>query len=153
MLVKEFLDEVSAKYNLTKHSPTFTAQRMAAEEHVSGRKVAKPVVIEADGDYYICVIAACSKVDLQALKNELGAEKIGLADETVMASLFPDCQIGAEPPLGVMYGLTTIMDKELEKYDFIVFQGGTHEDAITMSMSEYKRLTSPRILKISYPAG
>lgn len=149
MEVTKFLDSSSAKYEVTQHRPTFTAQEMATEEHVSGMKVAKPVVIRADGDYYMCVLPACYKVDLKALKSQLGARQVELADESKMAELFPDCELGAEPPFGNLYGLPTIMDKTLETDEHIVFQGGTHEKAIKMEMAEYKRLVSPQILSFS----
>lgn len=149
MEVTKFLDSSSAKYEVTQHRPTFTAQEMATEEHVPGMKVAKPVVIRADGDYYMCVLPACYKVDLKALKSQLGARQVELADESKMEKLFPDCELGAEPPFGNLYGLPTIMDKTLETDEHIVFQGGTHEKAIRMEMAEYKRLVSPQILSFS----
>ncbi|MFW6437662.1 MAG: aminoacyl-tRNA deacylase, partial [Armatimonadota bacterium] len=77
--------------------------------------------------------------------------EIVLADETEMARTFDDCPIGAEPPIGLMYGLLTFMDKSLESDEYIVFQAGTHEDAVKMSMADYKRLTQPRVLDFAYP--
>ena len=146
----EFLDSLSAKYEVMQHRPTFTAQQMAAEEHVPGRNVAKPVAIKADGEYYLCVLPACYKVDLDALKGQLGAGKIELADESEMAKLFGDCELGAEPPFGGLYGLLTLVDKTLEADEYIVFQGGTHDSAVKMEMAEYKRIANPRILSFSY---
>ena len=153
MKVIEFLDSVSAKYEVTEHRPTFTAQQMAAEEHVPGLNVAKPVIVRADGEYYICVLPACCKVDLDALKKQLGAEELRLADEAEMAKLFSDCQLGAEPPFGALYGLATIMDKSITKDDFIVFQGGSHDSAIKMTMAEYRKVEHPRVLEFSYASG
>ena len=153
MKVMDFLDSVSAKYEKSQHRPTFTAQQMAAEEHVPGMEVAKPVVVKADDEFYMCVLPACCKVDLDTLKAQIGAGEVELADENEMAKLFTDCALGAEPPFGVMYGLLTFMDKTLENDEYIVFQAGTHEESIKMEMSEYKRLVSPRILSFSYKAG
>lgn len=150
MKVLEFLDNASVKYEVSQHRPTFTAQQMAAEEHVPGMQVAKPVVIKADDQFYLCVLPACCKIDLDALKSQLGASQLDLADETEMVVLFPDCEVGAEPPLGRLYGLTTLMDKTLETDDFIVFQAGTHANAVKMEMAEYKKLISPRLLSFSY---
>jgi Ala-tRNA(Pro) deacylase len=149
MKVVDYLEEVSAKYEVMQHSPAFTAQEMAAEEHVPGMNVAKPVVIKADDEYYMCVLPACCKVDFDALKEQLGARRVDLVTEGEMAKLFPDCELGAEPPLGSLYGLMTIMDVSLDEDDYIVFQGGTHEEAVKMALDEYKRLTSPRILDFS----
>ncbi len=151
MKLIEFLDKSSAKYEVTQHRPAFSAQQMAAAEHVPGMEVAKPVVIKADGEYYMCVLPACCKVDLDVLKKHLGVGQIELARESEMAKLFSDCELGAEPPFGNLYGLLTFMDKTLEMDEHIVFQGGTHQQAIRMAMAEYKRLVGPRILSFSYP--
>lgn len=152
MKLMDFLDKISADYEVSEHRPTFTAQQMAAEEHTPGLKVAKPVIIKADGEFYMCVLPACYKIDFDTLKRLIGAREIELADESDLARLFEDCSLGAEPPFGVLYGLLTFMDKSLEEDDYIVFQGGTHEMSIKMDMSEYKRLARPRIMNFSYPA-
>ena len=150
MKVIDYLEKSSAKYELSQPRPTFSAQQMAAEEHVPGMQVAKPVVVEVDGEYIMCVLPACCKVDLDVLRRQLGAENVELADETRMAKLFPDCALGAEPPFGSMYGLSTLLDDSLEADEEIVFQGGTHQQAIRMAMSEYKRLANPQIVSFSY---
>ena len=100
----------------------------------------------------MCVIPACRKVNLEALKGQLNAGCAELADESEMARLFDDCALGAEPPFGNLYNLETLMDKTLEADEYIVFQGGTHDKAIRMEMSEYKRLAEPQILSFSYQA-
>jgi len=153
MEVVRFLDRTSTRYELSKHRPTFTAQQMAAEEHVPGMEVAKPVVVKADEECYMCVLPACCKIDLDALKRQIGAINIRLIDESEMARLFPDCDLGAEPPIGIMYGMLTLMDMTLEKDEYIVFQAGAHDKAVKMEMDEFKRLTSPRILNFSYKAS
>ena len=152
MKVTDFLDSTSAEYEVMEHRPTFTAQRMAAEEHVPGMYVAKPVVIRADGQFYVCVLPACCKIDFDSLRDWLGAKEVELAEETEMAELFGDCELGAEPPFGGLYGLPTIMDRSLGDDEYIVFQGGTHDSAIKMQMSEYIRIADPRILDFSYSA-
>jgi Ala-tRNA(Pro) deacylase len=148
--VLDFLDEKSADYEVTQHRPTFTAQQMAAEEHVPGMYVAKPVVVRADSTYYLCVLPACCKIDMDALKAQLGAGRVELAEESEMAELFPDCALGAEPPFGALYGLETIIDQSLEEDEYIVFQAGTHEEAVKMDMAEYRRLAEPRVLRFAY---
>ena len=150
MKLLDFLDEVSANYELTRHDPTFTAQQMAAEEHVPGMNVAKPVIVCADGEHYMCVLPACCKIDFDLLKRQVGADELTLADEDSLAELFGDCSLGAEPPFGHLYGLLTLMDRTLEDDEYIVFQAGTHEDSIRMSVEEFKQLAEPRILDFSY---
>lgn len=150
MGVIEFLDKSGVKYEVTKHEPAFTAQSMAAAEHEQGKYVAKPVIVKADGKYVMCVLPACYKIDLLALKSQLKAKSVELAEEKELAKIFPDCDLGAEPPFGNLYDLPTIIDKSLEKDDHITFQGGTHEKAIRMSMADYQKLVAPKVLEFSY---
>ena len=150
MNVLEYLDRHSIHYEISDHPDTFTAQQMASLIHVSGMNVAKPVVINADGKFYMCVLPACCKIDMDALKNQVHARDIELVDEKELAKMFPDCQLGAEPPIGSLYGMTTLLDKSMEKDEFVAFQGGTHDRAIKMSMHEYKELTHPCVLNFSY---
>ncbi|MCI0499571.1 MAG: YbaK/EbsC family protein [Planctomycetales bacterium] len=150
MNVVEFLDSRGVRYEVKQHRPTFTAQQMAAEEHVPGMNVAKPVVIRADEKFFLCVLPACCKIDTDALKKSLGVRRVALADEDQLARLFGDCALGAEPPFGHLYGLETLMDASLEDDPYVVFQAGTHESAIRMDLSDYKKLAQPRVLKFSY---
>lgn len=152
MEVKEFLKKSGVSYQTSRHSPVFTAQGMAAAEHEPGRYVAKPVIVKADDRYLMCVLPAPCRADLAKLKSQLAARTVELAQESEIAKLFPDCDLGAEPPFGNLYELPTLMDKALEKDDHILFQAGTHEEAIRMSMPDYRRLVGPKILDLSYHA-
>ena len=150
MRVIKFLKKSKVKYEVTKHKPAFSAQEMAAVEHEPGKYVAKPVIVKADGKYVMCVLSACYKIDMRALKKQLGAKKVSLAEEKDIGKLFDDCDLGAEPPFGNLYDLPTIIDKALEKDDHITFQAGTHEKAIRMSMDDYRKLVNPQVLEFSY---
>jgi Ala-tRNA(Pro) deacylase len=150
MRVVTFLDKSAVPYEVSEHPPTFTAQQMAAVEHEPGQFVAKPVIVKVDGEYMMCVLSACDKIDLGELKDQLGANSVELAEETQIGRIFDDCELGAEPPFGNLYDLPTIMDKALEKDDHIKFQAGTHEKAISMSMDEYRELVQPKVLEFSY---
>lgn len=150
MKLVEFLDSKGIRYEMSQHRPTFTAQQMAAEEHITGMAVAKPVLVRADGKYYMCVLPACCKIDMDALKNDLRAGDVALADEEEMSGMFEDCALGAEPPFGNLYGMETLLDSTLEKDPKILFQAGTHELAIKMGMSDYKKLAHPKVMKFSY---
>ncbi|MHC4425412.1 MAG: aminoacyl-tRNA deacylase [Planctomycetota bacterium] len=150
MRVIELLDKSAVRYEVSEHPPAFTAQQMAAAEHEPGKYVAKPVIIKADGRYMMCVLSACYKIDLGALKGQLGAESVELAEEKEIGKIFDDCELGAEPPFGNLYDLPTVMDKAIEKDDHITFQAGTHEKAIRMSMDDYQKLVEPKVLEFSY---
>ncbi len=150
MRVIEFLDESAIKYEITEHKSSFTAQHMAAEEHESGKYVAKPVIVKADGKHIMCVLSACYKIDLGKLKKQLGAKSLELVQENEMNKIFPDCDLGAEPPFGNLYDMPVVMDKALEKDDHILFQAGSHEKAIRIKMDDYRRLVAPKVLEFSY---
>jgi Ala-tRNA(Pro) deacylase len=150
MRVIEFLDRSGVKYELREHLPVFSAQGLAAAEHEHGKYVAKPVIVKADSRYIMCVLPAPQKVDLGKLKAQLAAESVELADEDEIGKLFPDCELGAEPPFGHLYDLPTVMDKSLEQDDHILFQGGTHGKAIHIAMADYRKLASPKVLEFSF---
>ena len=150
MDITEFLDQNEVKYQRRSHYPTYSAQQMAAQEHTPGMNVAKPVIIQADGKYYMCVLPACCKIDLELLRNRLGAFEVHLAKEQDLEMLFPDCELGAEPPFGNMFGMTTLMDKSLSHDNFILCQAGKHNQAIQLSLKDYQKLVRPRLLDFSY---
>lgn len=147
MEVKEFLKKSGTRYETLKHSPVFSSQKMAQVEHESGRYVAKPVIVKADGHFVMCVLPASNHVDLAKLKAQLAAGFVELAQESEIAELFRDCDVGAEPPFGNLYKMPTVMDKRLEMDDHVLFQAGTHEESIRMSMADYQRLAHPKILE------
>jgi Ala-tRNA(Pro) deacylase len=150
MRVMEFLDKSGVTYEVREHAPVFSAQGLAATEHEHGRCVAKPVIVRADGQYVMCVLPAPQKIDLGRLKEQLGAKDAELADEDQIGKLFPDCELGAEPPFGNLYDLPTLMEKTLEEDDHIMFQAGTHDNAIRMSMADYRKLVEPRVLEFAF---
>jgi len=118
---------------------------LAEKEHVKGRRVIKPVIVRADGELYLCALPASHRIDLDALAGQLEANAVSLINEDQLAELFPDCEIGAAPPIGWMYGLTTLMDESLIRDDHVTFQAGTHSDAVTMSLADYRRVARPEV--------
>ncbi len=150
MQVTDFLKKSKVKYKLTKHEPSYTAQNLAAAEHEPGRFVAKPVIVKADGKFVMCVLAAPHKIDFKALKKQLGAKSVKLAEEKDIGELFPDCELGAEPPFGNLYDLPTVMDKSLEADDHIAFQAGSYEKAVRMTMKDYRKLAEPEVFEFTY---
>lgn len=145
MNIQSYLDEMGVNYRLSQHPAAFTAQDLASAEHVSGRQVIKPVVVKADGQFIMCALPASHRIDLDALGEQLEATDIQLADEQKLAELFPDCELGAEPPIGRLYNMQTIMDESLITGSRVMFQAGTHCDAITMSLAEYRRVAQPEM--------
>lgn len=145
MNVQSYLDEMGVAYRLSHHPMAYTAQDLASVEHVPGRQVIKAVVVKADGQFIMCVLPACHRIDLPALREQLDAEDVKLADEQKLGELFPDCELGAEPPIGRLYDMPTIMDESLTADARVMFQAGTHSDAVTMSLAEYRRVAQPEM--------
>ena len=99
MNLQTFLDEMGVHYRVSHHDTAYTAQGLAETEHVPGRQVIKPVVVKADGHFVMCALPACHRVDLHELRDQLQAGDVSLADEAKLRELFPDCELGAEPPI------------------------------------------------------
>ena len=152
MNLQSYLDELGVAYRMSHHPIAYTAQDLAAAEHVSGRQVIKPVVVKADGRFVMCALPACYRIDLDALREQLQADSVSLAEETKLGELFPDCELGAEPPIGRMYDMLTLMDESMTADSRVTFQAGTHSDAITMSLAEYRRVAQPEIGYFGRPA-
>lgn len=145
MNLQSYLDEMGIRYQLSQHPLAYTAQDLAAKEHVSGTKIIKPVVVQADGQFVMCALPASYRVDLDALRDQLQADEVRLADEPSLQSLFSDCELGAEPPVGRMYGLPTLMDESLFADELVTFQAGTHTEAVTMTLADYRRLSQAEV--------
>ena len=152
MNLPSYLDEQGVRYRLSQHPATYTSQDLAAVEHVSGKKVIKPVVVRADGEFVMCALPASYRVDLNELRQQLEASKVELADEQSLEELFPECELGAAPPMGRLFGMTTLMDESLMNSDMVTFQAGTHCEAVTMSLAEYRRIAQPEVAHFGRPA-
>ncbi len=145
MNLQSYLDEMGVHYRVSRHDTAYTAQGLAETEHVPGRQVIKPVVVKADGQFVMCALPACHRIDLNELREQLQAREVTLADEAKLRELFPDCELGAEPPIGRLYGMTTLMDESLIADDRVTFQAGTHRDAVTMTLADYRRIAQPEL--------
>ena len=145
MSIQDYLDQMGVNYRLSRHDTTYTAQDLAAAEHVPGRRVIKPVVVKADGEFVMCALPASHRIDLDTLRQQLQVNEIELADEDELNQLFPNCELGAEPPIGKFFGITTLMDESLFADDRVTFQAGTHRDAVTMTLADYRRVAQPEV--------
>lgn len=148
MKIQEYLRKENIHFESHEHAPAYTAQEVAAEEHVSGYMLAKAVLVRSDRDYALCVLPASLKLDMEKVAGALNVRQVWLADETDLAKLFPDVEVGAEPPFGNLYNLPTIVDECLTEDPEIIFQAGTHRQTIRMSFSDYQRLVDPQVADI-----
>ena len=147
MRLADFLSEKSVEFDLIPHRATHDAQRLAATLHVSGREVAKTVLLRANGGfkYVVAVLPANKSIDLARLSKMLGGSHVELATEIEISQHCPDCEFGALPPFGSEYDMTTIVEKSLTEDEEIVFEGNTHEEAIRMKFEDFRHIEEPLI--------
>jgi Ala-tRNA(Pro) deacylase len=137
--------EQRVSFDRQQHSEAFTAQQVAAAEHISGYWVAKVVMAVADGMLAMLVLPAPHRVDLVRLKGVLRAGSVRLAREEEFANLFPDCETGAMPPFGNLYGVPVYVDVRLAQDPHIVFNAGTHRETMRIAYADYERLARPDV--------
>ena len=141
--IRDWLEFVHAPYTSLSHLPAFTAQEEAAEAHVSGRDWAKTIVCFADEEPVLAVLPASLVINFEKLRTLIGAKRLRLASEEEMARLYPDCEVGAVPPLGPMYEQRVFVEERLSKESEIVFNAGTHTDAIRMPYATFATAARP----------
>lgn len=144
--LKQFLDEKGVKYVSIKHSRAYTAQEIAASLHVPGQELAKTVLVKLDGRMAMVVLPASYKVDFDRLKECTGASTVELASEDEFRETFPDCELGAMPPFGNLYGLPVFVDETLTTEPEIVFNACSHTEVIRMGFEDYKNLVNPTVV-------
>ena len=138
------LNQNKVRYEILAHPEAVTAQRIAQAEHVKGRHHAKVVMVKSGEQHWMMVLPADHQVDLEKVEKVIG-KTASLAREEDFKPLFPDCAIGAMPPFGNLYGLPTCVDKSLAEQDYIVFEAGTHTDAIKMSYRDYEKIVQLQV--------
>jgi Ala-tRNA(Pro) deacylase len=147
--VVDLLDGGKVPYRLLAHARAFSAQGTAASLHVSGRDFAKCVVVTTgDGRRVMAVVPGSRHLDLKALGGLLGSDVV-LLPEAELLNLFPGCEAGAEPPFGNLYGLSTFVDESLARDHDIVFNAGSHVEAVRMKYEDWSRLVQPAIARIA----
>jgi Ala-tRNA(Pro) deacylase len=136
------------------HPRAVTAQELAQALHVTGYRVAKSVIVRADQQLWICLIPAVETLDLEKVGEALGTREARLATEDEFANLFPECELGAEPPFGKLYGLPVVMDESLGVAEDLLLRAGSHEEALEVSVEDFIGLEAPRMgaLLIERPA-
>ena len=151
--LQTFLDERGVSYQTLDHPESYTAQETAGVLHVPGKELAKVVILKADDQFAMAVLPAPFKVDLDALAYAVGADHAELATESEIRRLFPDCEVGAMPPFGNLYGLPVWADVHLREDAEIIFEAGTHRDAVRMRESDFERAARPRFYDLAMKAA
>jgi Ala-tRNA(Pro) deacylase len=151
-VIHEFLREAHVPYTVVPHRPAFTAQEEAEATHVPGRDWAKVVVCFVDGEPVQAVVPAPHLVNLERLLELTGGAQVRLASEEELRRLFPGCDAGAMPPLGPLYGQPVFVDVALAAEPELVFNAGTHVDAIRMRWADFARTVRPIVGNFADPA-
>jgi Ala-tRNA(Pro) deacylase len=147
--MKEFLDREKIKYVSIVHSTAYTAQEVAASAHVTGRELAKTVIVELDGEMAMAVLPANRKIVLQDLREVTGCDQVKFASEDKFKQRFPDCETGAMPPFGNLYGMEVFVAESLTHNDEIAFNAGSHTEVIKMAYNDFERLVQPKVVSFT----
>ena len=147
--LKELLDRHGVHFESITHLPAYTAQGIAAVTHISGKEVAKTVVVKLDGQLAMAVVPASHRIDLRRLQAETGTTTVSLASEAEFKDAFPGCETGAMPPFGSLYGVAVLVDQAVTRDREIVFNAGSHTELLRLAYEDFARIEKPRILKFS----
>jgi Ala-tRNA(Pro) deacylase len=151
--LKKYLDEKNIKYMLISHSPAFTAQEIAGSAHIPGKELAKTVMVKVDDKMIMTVLPAMYKINFDTLQKKVGADSVELASEEEFQDLFPGCELGAMPPFGNLYGMSTLIDKSLTEDEEIVFNACSHRELVKLKFDDFIKLVKPEIEEFAYKHG
>ncbi|HRI39563.1 MAG TPA: YbaK/EbsC family protein [Nitrospira sp.] len=143
--LKSCLDREHIHYDILAHSHTDRARAVAEKLHLPKESMAKVVIVNVQKRFVTMVLPATTKIDFQRLRGMFGTHRVRLATEEELAQLFPDCEVGAMPPLGTLYGLPVYVDQSLIGDEQILFDGGTHSEAIRMRYWDFAALVFPTV--------
>ena len=137
--VARYLADRSIPHSIVPHEPTATASQAAHASHISGNKIAKGVVLRDGDGFMLAVVPASHHVSLDMLAVWLG-RPFEIATERDASGLFPDCDVGAIPPIGQAYGVDVLLHEELAELPEVCFEGGDHESLVRVSGKDFARM-------------
>jgi len=147
--LKDFLDKEGIKYIGIIHSTAYTAQEVAASAHITGRELAKTVIVELDGRMAMAVLPANRKIVLQDLREVTGSDEVKFASEEEFQERFPGCETGAMPPFGNLYGMEVYVAEGLTENEEIAFNAGSHTEVLRMAFKDFERLVRPKVMSFT----
>src|SRR5438128_11307864 len=147
--LKEFLDREKIKYVSIVHSTAYTAQEVAASAHITGKELAKTVIVELDGKMAMAVLPANRKIVLQDLREVTGSDEVRFASEDAFKKKFPDCETGAMPPFGNLYGMDVYVSPKLGGDEQIAFNAGSHTEVMKLAYKDFERLARPKVVRMT----
>ena len=148
--LRTFLDSQNIRYLVISHSRGYSAQGIAAAAHVSGKKLAKTVIVKLDGILAMAVVPASEHVDVDRLRALTGCSCVEIASENEFQNAFPDCELGAMPPFGNLYDMAVYADSSVAEKEEITFSGGTHRELVRMHWRDLRRVVNPIVAELTY---
>jgi Ala-tRNA(Pro) deacylase len=152
MWIRKMLELRRIPFQELHHPEVYTAQEVAQREHTSGHRVAKVVVVMADGRPVELILPASRHVNLDRVRNVLQAHEVRLATEREMEKYFTDCEVGAIPALRHWKDVDVLMDRALSVDGKILLQAGTHADAVRLNFRDWYEMVNPQVAAFSEPA-
>jgi len=143
--ITDYLDRRGVTYVRRMHPTAVDGQHLAAALRVSGWCVAKTVLVDVDGRFYLFVLPAPEQVSLERAAEVVGGSSARLADEEDLAEVFPDCELGAEPPFGQLYGVEVVLEERLLAQPKLVVRAGSHEESLELSSRDFFNLEQPEV--------
>ncbi|HVO63850.1 MAG TPA: YbaK/EbsC family protein [Terriglobales bacterium] len=147
--LREFLDNQGIPYTTISHAVAYTAKETAALTHISSKELAKTVIVKIGSELAMAVLPASYEIDLPSLRAATGARSVCLAKESEFKDRFLECEIGAMPPFGNLYGMLVYVDESLTKDTDIAFNAGAHNECLQVSYADFERLVKPKVLRFS----
>ncbi|PKM08051.1 MAG: deacylase [Gammaproteobacteria bacterium HGW-Gammaproteobacteria-4] len=149
--LEDYLHENGVPFRTTHHQRAITAQEVAAEAHIRGREMAKPVMVMLDEQLVMVVLPADERLHLGRLRQATGASEARLASEWEFMHRFPECETGAMPPFGNLYGLRVLVADSLAEDETIAFNAGNHTDLMIIAYRDFRRLVRPEMVSLHGP--
>lgn len=143
--LKEFLDSHNVKYVSMSHSPAFTSQEIAAAAHISGKQLAKTVIVKVNGGLAMVVLPANDQINFSKLHDATGAT-VDLASESEFKDKFAGCEVGAMPPFGNLFEMPVFVSNHLSQQDNILFNAGSHSELMQVAYRDFERLVKPKVV-------
>jgi len=152
MIVKRlqnFLDQQGIKYQIIRHSKAYTGQEVAEAAQISGKLLAKTVILQIQGKPMLAVLPAAMEVNLEAIAGDLETNDVQLATEKECSDIFPHCEVGAWPPFGMLWDLPVLLDKSLAQQKHLIGYTGDLKELIRMEMKDFSRITEARVIPLA----
>lgn len=150
--LKQLLDSSRVPYELHQHAHADSAAAVAAADHVPSSEMAKVVLLRAADHYVMAVVPASRRLDLARTRDAVDEPELQVASESELARLFPDCEKGAMPPFGNLFGMPVWVDDALGRESETVFNAGNHRETVHMAYADFVRLAKPSFGALTRPA-